>query len=1297
MAGGCDVECSGCRARALVFLARNFALGQQPDQSSTIKKSLFRLLSVSDSFGGSVPQQGVTATRSTFGEDKHVSSQNWLRSQRRERPERARLARSGGQAAAILTVAAVATATVLGGAGAAFAAPAPAGSLGGIITPAVTTFEPGRYIVELADASVATYEGGVQGFAATQPDAGERLNARSKKVQSYSDFLEAEQNDVAAAVGAEIDYSYTLTINAFAAELSTEQAIELSATKGVVSITPDELKHTTTAVPSTDFLGLTGEGGVWAGVGGPEEAGKGVVVGILDTGIAPENPSFAGETLGTTAGAEPYLNGSTITFAKADGGTFTGACIEGEQFASTECNTKVVGARYYVSGFGVDQLGDASVGEYVSPRDGDGHGSHTASTAAGNFGVPASVAGNDYGLISGVAPAAKVAAYKVCWSGPDPVASSDDGCATSDMLAAIDQSVADGVDVLNFSIGGGAASSTVSPTDIAFLGAASAGIFVAASAGNSGPGASTLDNASPWITTVAASTIPSYEATATFGNGTAYAGASISLDTAPGAPPVTGPLTRADLVAASGAVSADALLCAPNTLDPALAAGKIVFCQRGVYDRVAKSTEVKRAGGIGMLLVNKTPGSVDTDAHAVPTVHLDAQYWDATFAYAADAAATVSFAAGNSTDYVSPTPQVAGFSSRGPVRADGSDILKPDISAPGVAILADGPNADGADPTFQFLSGTSMASPQIAGLAALYLGERPNATPAEVKSAMMTSSYDTVNAANETVTDPFAQGAGHVDPTKFFEPGLLYLNGVNDWWSYIAGIGYDVGVEPVDPSNLNLASIAIGSLTAPEAITRTVTSTQAGEFVAEVNGLAGIDVQVEPATLSFAAAGESKSYTVTFARTDAALDSFSTGSLDWVSGDTRVHSPVAVQPVTLVAPATVAGTGTRGSVDVSITAGGTGDIALRTEGLAAGLRQPNPADPADVHTGTGKVGDNFNYQVQVPAGTALARFDLDAVDNATDLDLIVYRLSGDGGTPVAGWQSATGSADERVDLASPQAGFYRVFVDVFSGSTAFDVTSYAVLSEGGEGSFSATPNPVPAVQGEPISYTASWTGLKPKTNYLGLVHYADTGLSTAVSVASGEALAPVNTVAPSITGTPEVGKKLTASPGEWDTAELSYSYQWQRDGRDIRHANKQHYTVSKDDRGHALTVVVTASRAGYPAAQASSDAVTVKHKAQLDLDLSDRRVSTSERVKIEVELSSSAPVRGESVTVTVQKVGAAEQSFVVTLDRRGEAELKLPKLSAGSYTVQASFAGTATVAATQSKAQTLTVSARHGR
>ena len=687
------------------------------------------------------------------------------------------------------------------------APPKPGGS-------APVSLEAGRYIVTLGESSVATYEGGVAGLRATTPGEGDQLDARRAPVQDYSQYLEGRQQAVAESVGAAIESSYTMAINAFSATLTAEQATALAADRSVLAVTPDELKQIT-AEPSTAFLGLEGDDGVWASVGGPEAAGQGVVIGVLDTGIAPENPSFAGDPLGTDASAGvPYLDGSTITYQKGDGGTFTGTCQTGEQFTAADCSTKLVGARYWLDGFGQANIGDASTGsgEFVSPRDGDGHGSHTASTAAGNVAVPASVGGIDFGTVSGVAPAAKIAAYKVCWSGPDPAVTTDDGCATSDLLNGIEQAVTDGVDVINYSIGGGAATTTYSATDDAFLGAAAAGIFVAASAGNDGPDASTLDNAAPWYTTVAASTIPSYEATVTLGDGQAFAGASITVNMDPAAEPVTGPLVNAPAVALAGAT--DANLCAPGSLDPALVQGTIVVCERGVYDRVAKSAEVARAGGIGMVLVNMTPASIDTDFHSVPTVHLDAQYRDAVVAYAATPGATATFTTGNALGTSPPTPQVAGFSSRGPLTADGGDLLKPDISAPGVSILAAGANQEDAAGTFQFLSGTSMAAPHIAGLAALYLGVRANATPAEIKSAMMTTAYDTVDAAGAAVSDPFAQGAGHVDPTRFFEPGLLYLNGPADWLAYLQGIGVDAGVQPIDPSNLNLASISIGALTA---------------------------------------------------------------------------------------------------------------------------------------------------------------------------------------------------------------------------------------------------------------------------------------------------------------------------------------------------------------------------------------------------------------------------------------------------------------------------------------------------
>ena len=200
------------------------------------------------------------------------------------------------------------------------------------------------------DDAAATYRGGTNGFAPTTPKSGKQLNAQNRSVENYSSYLEQQQKDVAATVGAKIEYSYTLALNGFSANLSAKQAMELSANKKVASLVPDELRHVT-AVPSTSFLGLTGPDGVWASLGGVDHAGKGVVVGMLDTGIAPENPSFAGSALGTTPGSDPYLVGSTINFVKGDGSTFTGICQTGEQFGAADCNTKIIGARYFVRGF----------------------------------------------------------------------------------------------------------------------------------------------------------------------------------------------------------------------------------------------------------------------------------------------------------------------------------------------------------------------------------------------------------------------------------------------------------------------------------------------------------------------------------------------------------------------------------------------------------------------------------------------------------------------------------------------------------------------------------------------------------------------------------------------------------------------------------------------------------------------------------------------------------------------------------------------------------------------------------
>ncbi|MFJ4223945.1 S8 family serine peptidase [Microbacterium sp. NPDC089695] len=1002
---------------------------------------------------------------------------------------------------------------------------------------------PGQYIVVMKADPLASYEGGVDGIQATKPADGEQLEPESKDALRYVEHLESEQQTIAQQVGVTPDTTYQVVLNGFSAQLSGEQVDQLRASKDVFGVYPDFIRHPD-AQTSTSFLGLgddkKGKGGVWQQTGGVDEAGEGVVVGVIDTGIAPEHPSFEGKKLkqqkkdkSRHKGREPYTDGTNVYFDKSDGGRFQATMVEGQGWDKSDYSSKLIGAQYFSSGAAA--AGFDFQYDYLSPRDGDGHGSHTASTAAGNFKVKASVEGVDLGTVSGVAPGAKISAYKACYVGPDPAVTTDDICAGSDLIAAIDQAVADGVDVINYSIGGGAASTVLAPEDIAFFNAAAAGVFVAASAGNDGPDSVTADHASPWYTTVAASTIPTWEGTVQF-DGFAQAGASVSV---PFGKTVTGPSVYAGDIPASGAAAADAALCLPGSLDATKAAQHIVVCDRGNNARAEKSQVVKDAGGIGMVLVNVPGGadSLDNDFHVVPTVHLASAYRAAVLAYVQGGVdRPISLVGKNTTGVTTPVPQIAGFSSRGPMLADGSDVMKPDIAAPGVAILAATNNDPGEAPTFGILSGTSMASPHIAGLAALYLGERPNATPAEIKSAMMTTAYDTVNADGSPNHDPFQQGAGQVDPKRMFNPGLLYLNGVVDWMAFLEGKGLaDFPGDPIDGSDLNAASISIGSLASAQTVTRTVTSTEKGTFTASVD-VPGVDVTVSPSTLKFDRAGQKATFTVTFDNQSAPVEQWVTGSLTWTSKKNTVRSPIAVFPVTADAPAEVSGTGVDGSTTVEITPGVDGDLALGLSGLTPFTLLEDPDGRVVGHSGDEQSGDenkDVSWIVDVPEGATLARFDLDSSDDdGSDLDLTVYRVvSPDDLRYYEQWQSATGSADEQVTVAAPTAGTYLVVANVYATSApmTWDMT-YAVVQPEGEGALTATPNPIAAVRGEKTSYDLSWTGLAPGTRYLGLVQYGESAVRTILTVETPAAADVPDAEAPPTEAPPTEAPPTEAPP-----------------------------------------------------------------------------------------------------------------------------------------------------------------------
>lgn len=1142
----------------------------------------------------------------------------------------------------------------------------------------------GHYLVTLKEQPAATYDGTLDGLARTKVDAGARLDAQSDAVERYADHLAAAHRSVADAVGVTPRHEYSLTTNGFSAELTAEQVRALGRSADVLSVERDQTVHPQSN-PDSRFLGLEQSGGLWDAVGGADRAGAGTVLADIDTGIAPDNASFAGSPLGTTPGSEPYLDGTGIAFRKADGSVFHGTCETGDGFAASDCSTKIVGARSFVAGRDASgqPLGPQ---EKRSTRDTEGHGSHTAGTAAGDAGVTAVIQGRTLDTIAGVAPAAKIAAYKVCWAGPDLTKETDDGCVISDIVAAIDQATADGADVINMSLGGSGKSPDFEQR--ALLGAASAGVFVAAAAGNEGSAAGSVSNLDPWITTVAASSVPAnYSATLTLGSGQQFAGASVTIPTK-----VSGPFVRASAVGLAGAAKPE--LCGTGTLDPAKTKGRIIQCDRGGSARVAKSAEVLRAGGIGMVLTNTTATSQDLDTHSVPTVHLDVDARPAVVAYAAKAGATATLTPGNTTGVEKPAPQVAGFSSRGPETADGSDIIKPDITAPGVGIPAAYADISGK-PGFATLSGTSMSSPHIAGFALDYLGVHPMASPSEIKSAMMTTATDTLDAQGKATADPFAQGAGQIAPARFLHPGLVYPSGPEDWAGYAAQTGLELPhpAAAVPVSQLNLPSIAVGKLIGSTTVTRTVTSQSAGTWTASVQGVGGADVRISPAKLTFTAAGQTRSFQVRItAKAGVPTGGWTTGSLTWTGPGGTVRSPIAVRPEAVDAPASVSGSGTTGKAAVSVDAGLTGRIGLTAAGLAAGHVLHDPSDPPSGPTATMAAEQQFALPITVAAGEKGLVLDATPRDGASDLTMQLESVAADGSRTLLDLEANT-SAAERIVVPDAPAGQYVVSVATESVAAPaeqvdVDLTRYDVTASGGQGSFGVTPRQLPVTTGRKATYTASWSGLDAGAHYVGLVSYAGSGATTLVDVTTpAAAAAPVSSAPPVVSGTPDVGQTLTASTGAWTPQGVTLATQWLSNGTPIAGATGSTFRVTSAVAGTALAAQVTATASDGQTGVATSPTITARDVATVHLQATHPRGAASGSVHVQVSVSSAAKQAATGVVrVTVDGV-----EHDVPLDGSGDGCADLTGIAPGSRTVQASYAGDDLVGGGSSRAQRIVV------
>jgi subtilisin family serine protease len=938
------------------------------------------------------------------------------------------------------------------------------------------------YIVRMVEQPAIAYGGGIAGFAATKPARGAKLDPGDRDVARYAGYLDSRHNAVLARVGGEKLYDYRYAYNGFAARMTRAEVKVAKADPGVLTV---EKAHEVTMDTATTptFLGLTDpDTGLWT----PPRSIKGedVIIGVLDSGVWPESKSFS----------DRDANGRLV-YSPNPGRWHGKKCHPGEAWNASMCNKKLIGAQFYCEARGCDGVLEH---EFLSPRDYNGHGTHTASTAGGNQNVPTTGAAELFGHVNGIAPRARIAAYKVCWDN----GAGGCGANTGDSVAAIDQAVADGVDVINYSISG-TSTNYLDAVEVAYLFAADSGVFVATSAGNSGPTASTVAHISPWLASVAAGTHNrNGVSSVTLGNGTTISGASLT----PGVG--SSPFVHSIAVGLPGAPADRVRQCfsasangGTPVLDPARVAGKIVLCERGgsadANARVDKSAAVREAGGVGVVIANVVASSLNADLHSLPTVHVDHVAFPGLAAYAATAGATASLAQATVV-LNAPAPAVAAFSSRGPSLAGGGDILKPDFMLPGVDVLAAvaPPGHGGKD--FDILSGTSMSSPHVAGVAALMTQAHPSWSPAAMRSAMATTAHQDIVGGYT----PFGAGAGQVQPNKMVDPGLVYDAGFNDYLAFLKGQGLccggNGGIPTLDASDLNQPSLSVGDLAGVQTLHRTVTNVggSAATYGATVVAPAGFTINVSPSSFTIPAGG-TRSFEVTITRTDAPLNTFRFGSLTWSDGTHSVKSPIAVRPVAVSAPAELTLSGVSGATTYTIRTGYNGTLAYAKRGLIPSqvFSGTVPDDPTNSFNTADPAGNQgiSTHDIVVPAGTSLFRISMfdPETDGDDDIDLYLYRINADNTLTIVG-SSGSGTSAEQIQLANPTAATYRLFVHGWEtdGPDANYSFHSWTLGTADAGNMTVT-GPGTATIGGSGTVDLSWTGLTAGQKYLGVIQYLE--------------------------------------------------------------------------------------------------------------------------------------------------------------------------------------------------------------
>ncbi|CAA2980290.1 subtilisin-like protease SBT1.7 [Olea europaea var. sylvestris] len=701
------------------------------------------------------------------------------------------------------------------------------------------------------------------------------------------------------SASAEMLYTYNNVVHGYSARLTSEEARLLEEHPGVLSV-QEEVQYELHTTRSPEFLGLLTDKTLPVSNRMSE-----VIIGMIDTGVWPESRSFHDKEL------SPVPRG------------WKGECEVGKTFYKSSCNRKLIGARYFSKGYEAERgpINETHVSK--SPRDDDGHGTHTATTAAGSTVVGASLFGYAAGTAHGMAKYARLAVYKVCWLGD---------CLSSDILAGMEKAIEDGVNILSVSLGASTIDYFRDAIAIAAFTATSRGIFVSCSAGNDGPFHESLSNVAPWITTVGAGTIDrQFPAYITLGNGKKFTGSS--LYSGKPLPSSFTPLVFAGNVNRTF----DGNLCSPKSLIPGKVKGKIVICDRDGYGMASQGLAVKDAGGIGIIIANTEFDGRElvADAHFIPAATVTYTAGDIIKKYAlTEPNPTATIATGYTKVGVQPSPVIALFSSRGPNPVT-KDVLKPDLIAPGVEILAGwtrkvGPTElpeDTRQVDFNIISGTSMSCPHVSGLAALIKAAHPEWSPSAIRSALMTTAYNTYkngqriqDLATGLPATPYDYGAGHVDPTSALDPGLVYDATIDNYIDFLCAINYSSSmiktITKQDHSCKNGKKYRVGDLnypafsvlfrmasgkgrksSAPIVVKYTRTLTNVGNPATYKVSLSketkAVKIMVEPKVLAFSKPNEKKRFTVTFTARSMPPGTTRFDYLKWMDGKHIVGSPIA--------------------------------------------------------------------------------------------------------------------------------------------------------------------------------------------------------------------------------------------------------------------------------------------------------------------------------------------------------------------------------------------------------------------